>query len=93
MGVTPVISDEMRVGQGVTLTVRDTSVSFRDNNALFVLTLLCAADREEGIRHLVVSPYCCGGSRGKKLVSVSRIVNRRGLFSVCAERAFFLGCK
>ncbi len=57
MVVTPVISDEMRIGQGVALTVRDTSVSFDGRNAFFSFKFACATAYANGlVRLLVVSP-------------------------------------
>ena len=57
MVVTPVISDEMRIGQGVALTVHDTSVSFDGRNAFFSFKFVCATAYANGlVRLLVVLP-------------------------------------
>ena len=57
MVVTPVISDEMHVGQGVALTVRETSVSFDGRNGFLSRRFECAAaDANRVVGVLVVLP-------------------------------------
>ena len=57
MVVTAVISDEMHVGQGVALTVRETSVSFDGRNGFFSRRFACAAaDANRAVGVLVVLP-------------------------------------
>ena len=57
MVVTPVISDEMCIGQGVALTVYDTSVTFDERYAFFGLNFThAAAAANVVVRVLVVLP-------------------------------------
>ncbi|GEM_PF-5022769 len=57
MVVTPVISDEMCIGQGVALTVYDTSVTFDERYAFFGLNFTrAAAATNVVVRVLVVLP-------------------------------------
>jgi|AP59_1055472.scaffolds.fasta_scaffold42277_1 hypothetical protein len=57
MVVTPVISDEMCIGQGVALTVYDTSVTFDERYVFFCLKFTrAAADANVVVRVLVVFP-------------------------------------
>ena len=57
MVVTPVISDEMCIGQGVALTVYDTSVTFDERYVFFYLIFTrAAADANVVVRVLVVLP-------------------------------------
>ena len=57
MVVTPVISDEMHVGQGVALTVCETSVSFDGRNGFFSSRFARAtADADRVVGLLVVLP-------------------------------------
>jgi len=57
MAVTPVISDEMYIGQGVALTVYDTSVTFDEGYVFFCLRFTRAAtDANVVVRVLVVLP-------------------------------------
>ncbi len=57
MVVTPVISDEMCIGQGVALTVYDTSVTFDERYVFFYpIFTRAAADANVVVRVLVVLP-------------------------------------